>query len=743
MDIAANDGLISRYAPRRLRRRRLVRPVSCLVCALFLAFTLPARAAVRFDVFLGYDGILPEASWFPVVCEVFNDGPSFNAIFELSPGQYSQGQSRVMVVELPTGTLKRFSVPVFSSARSTYSWDARLLDERGKVRAESLGVRMRKQNQWRIPLVGAVTRSAGGLPALPEIKVRANDLQPGVARLQPALFPDNPIALEGLDAIYLHSEKALELKVNQVNALLAWLHGGGHLIVGIEQVIHLTGNDWLRRLLPCDLASLTTVPTHPELQQWLQSTRRYDGRDYSFSDAPVPTTGTRKPTSRSSSPIINPYAKLAEDATFEREPLQVAVGSLRDGAVLMGSSESPLAITAKRGRGQITVLTFSPELEPFLSWKNRSHFWAKLVDVPPELYASDQYNRYGGQSIDGVFGAMIDSKQVRKLPVGWLLLLLVGYLAVIGPLDQYWLKKINRQMLTWLTFPAYVACFSILIYVIGYKLRAGESEWNELHIVDVLPLGEQADLRGRTYGSIYSPVNAKYKLASEEPFATLRGEFLGNYHRGGMDVSRANVEQKGNSFLAEVSVPVWTSQLFLSDWWRQGATPLKVSVTSDGSHWQVQVENRLETELTRAKLVIDNSVLDLGEVPRNQTKTFQVARNSGTPLQSFVVQYAGNFEHAVNQRQSAFGNERAAQIQDVAHGTMAVSFISQFHQANQYGHQQRFITPPGLDLAPLVERGDAVLLAWAENYALAKGLNRFSPRRSDRDTLLRVVVPVK
>jgi len=155
------------------------------------------------------------------------------------------------------------------------------------------------------------------------------------------------------------------------------------------------------------------------------------------------------------------------------------------------------------------------------------------------------------------------------------------------------------------------------------------------------------------------------------------------------------------------------------------------------------VENRLETELTRAKLVIDNSVLDLGEVPRNQTKTFQVARNSGTPLQSFVVQYAGNFEHAVNQRQSAFGNERAAQIQDVAHGTMAVSFISQFHQANQYGHQQRFITPPGLDLAPLVERGDAVLLAWAENYALAKGLNRFSPRRSDRDTLLRVVVPVK
>src|SRR6185503_8118390 len=145
------------------------------------------------------------------------------------------------------------------------------------------------------------------------------------------------------------------------------------------------------------------------------------------------------------------------------------------------------------------------------------------------------------------------------LPVGWLLLLLVAYLAVIGPLDQYWLKKINKQMLTWLTFPCYVAFFSALIYFIGYKLRAGESEWNELHIVDVIPHGQSADLRGWTFGSIYSPVNARYNVASEQPFATLRGESGAN--RGGMnqESSRARVEQRGNTFNASLDVPVWTS----------------------------------------------------------------------------------------------------------------------------------------------------------------------------------------
>jgi len=195
-----------------------------------------------------------------------------------------------------------------------------------------------------------------------------------------------------------------------------------------------------------------------------------------------------------------------------------------------------------------------------------------MIDLPPDLLSTENVNRYPGRPIDGVFGAMIDSKQVRKLPVGWLLLLLVGYLGVIGPFDQYWLKKLNKQMLTWITFPAYVAFFSLLIYFIGYKLRAGETEWNELHVVDVIPHGEHADLRGRSYGSIYSPVNARYIFASAEPFATFRGEFSGNFG-GGQESSRATVEQRGNSFRAEAAVPVWTSQLFVNDWWRQEPLP--------------------------------------------------------------------------------------------------------------------------------------------------------------------------
>src|SRR5262245_27792110 len=73
---------------------------------LALSFATSSRAALQFDVFLGYDGVVPEGAWFPVMFEVKNDGPTFVGTVELDGGTYNQGQVRRMIVELPTGTLK-------------------------------------------------------------------------------------------------------------------------------------------------------------------------------------------------------------------------------------------------------------------------------------------------------------------------------------------------------------------------------------------------------------------------------------------------------------------------------------------------------------------------------------------------------------------------------------------------------------------------------------------------------------
>jgi hypothetical protein len=713
--------------------RYRARPVflAVLICAGIFASS--SRAAIQFDVFLGYDGVVPEASWFPIVCEVKNDGPSFTGTVEVKGG-YNQDQTLLMSVELPTGTLKRFVLPVFASGRGYSAWDVQLLDEHGKVRSEQLGLRARKQLAHGSTLLGALPRTPSGTPVIRPILAQGSDVQPATARLLPSIFPDNPLVLEGMSCLYLNSERAADLTINQVNALLGWLNAGGHLIVAVEQPSDINAATWLKNVFPCEVKDLRPLPRHSELQSWLRSAtwttnslRGFGGQNGGQQNSQWETVSAR------------PFADLPDDFDFEGKEMEVAVGTLRDGQATVQSGDTPLVVTGQRGRGRITALLFSPEREPVRSWRELPTFWAKLADVPGGWYLSKDLYTQGGWSTDGVFGAMIDTRQVHKLPVGWLLLLLIVYLVVIGPFDQFWLKRIGRPMLTWVTFPCYVVVFSLVIYFIGYKLRAGESEWNELHVVDVLLNGTQAELRGQTYSSIYSPANQRYTLSSQQKFATLRGEFAGGWNAGA-STEKATIVQSGDSFKADIFVPVWTSELFVSDWWQSAAIPLTATVHAVPEGWEVRVENKSSEKLTNLQLAIAGRIISLGALEGQGTKTQTLKREEGIPLRSFVANLGGNFQNAVVSRQHAIGSTSSGQISEKAESSMAVSFISQLNGAQAY--QNNFITPPGLDLSPVLEHGGAILFAWDQGYAPIKPIYQFAPRRLQKDTLWRVALKI-
>jgi len=702
-----------------------------------LAFAAPLRAQLNFDVFVGHglglaDSVVTEASWFPVTCELQNDGPSFNAIVEITGGQFGNGQTRRIAVELPTHTKKRFTIPLYCTSRYRVTVDARLLNEKGnKIIAERLGLDARTVVDWQSPLIASLSRTHGGAAALPEGAGKNSQLRPATTHLSPELFSDNPLTLESISTIYLHSSRAIELKVPQVTALLAWVHNGGHLILGVEQPGDVNAAGWLKGFLPCVLGDVNARKDHTELQQWLQSTT---GEERALAQV----------RNNQAKLIANPFTQLPNDAGFELAELPVVNATLRGGAVIIGTSDAPLAIQASRGRGEVTVLLFSPELEPFRSWKNKNWFWAKLGNVPLEWLASANYNSYGTMPIDGVFGAMVDSKQIRKLPVGWLLLLLLAYLVVIGPLDQYWLKKINKQMLTWITFPTYVVLFSLLIYFIGYKLRSGEMEWNELHVVDVLLHDARADLRGRVFCSAYSPANARYNVASDQGYSTLRGE-VG--HGGAQEISKALVEQRGNGFVAQLEVPVWTSQLFVNDWWKQGTSPLNVTVSSKADRYEVKIENPLGKKIPQARLIIDGRMYELGDITK--PKPITLYRMNGTQLQSFVQNKVNHFNTVVQSRQNQFGGGGTGHIDDVFDSAVAASFLGittissdPNQQYNNYNYYNRFVSPPGFDFTGVMQRGDAVLVAWMPGDTLVPTLNKFNPRYSKKDTVLRVAVPL-
>src|SRR5213079_320085 len=118
-----------------------------------------------------------------------------------------------------------------------------------------------------------------------------------------------------------------------------------------------------KAVLPCEVKEIKRVQRHTELQEWLQSAnwatnvhasgqqqlRRQYGRDRSPAGGPQ----QNRPTPEQGSSADRPFSNLPDDLGFEAAELQVAVGALRDGRVLVAAQEAggdvPLIVSSPRG----------------------------------------------------------------------------------------------------------------------------------------------------------------------------------------------------------------------------------------------------------------------------------------------------------------------------------------------------------------------------------------------------------
>ena len=228
-------------------------------------------------------------------------------------------------------------------------------------------------------------------------------------------------------------------------------------MVAIDQPSEVTGSAWLSGLLPFRPEAIANRHLEGAFERWLVSGRQVlqlpsvlrrqgtagVGRNRARTSPQRPARVTVQ-TPAQAKPD-DPYAAITPENDFNSAEIPIVTGRvLRGGDLVLGLGDTPLIVSTPTGRGTVTALAFSPEREPFRGWKNRPWFWAKLVGLPSEVVTDSEVSRAGASGIDGIFGAMLDSRQIRKLPVGALLLLLVVYLAVIGPFDQWFLKRIGR-----------------------------------------------------------------------------------------------------------------------------------------------------------------------------------------------------------------------------------------------------------------------------------------------------------
>ena len=96
-------------------------------------------------------------------------------------------------------------------------------------------------------------------------------------------------------------------------------------------------------------------------------------------------------------------------------------------------------------------------------------------------------------------------------PLRGLLLLLFGYIALIGPINYLILRRLDRREWAWVTMPVLIVAFAFGAYAFGSALRGSSIIVNEVGIVRGAP--DAVEGSAQVYLGVFSPSRGTYQVA--------------------------------------------------------------------------------------------------------------------------------------------------------------------------------------------------------------------------------------
>ncbi len=489
------------------------------LCLIFSPAPAPLEAqttsgGVTLAVEAGFDGAFRDQQWMPVVIRARNNGLAVRGRLVIRPETSGSGITGIYStpVELPEGAAQTVILDITARGMAS-SVRVELLDEEGLVVASAPATLRAIQAQDRLHVV--VTESPVGAVDLGA--VRFGNFAAFQATWTPAELPDRAAVLDSVDLILINDADMSALTEAQRDALSAWVTAGGHLIVA-------GGTNWqstvsgLEPLLPITPNDSTTTGSIRALAEW----------------------------------VVLP----AENAAALDRDTVLATGSLKDGARVLVSDANDIPILSRWsfGGGTVDYLAVDPLSQPLRGWDGLNALWLTLVTtLPPQPGWSNGFTDW-----DQAISAVQILPGFDPLPdVLPLCGFLIGYIALIGPLNYAILARINRREWAWFTIPIMIAAFTVISFVIGGNLRGSEATLNRLTVVRAWEDREVA--RVDSIVGLLSPRREQYTLTAEDgetlraiPRTTTGGTFIANSQQAAVDVSQSDVFSAQN-FVVDAS----------------------------------------------------------------------------------------------------------------------------------------------------------------------------------------------
>jgi len=626
----------------------MLRVWTASLCVLVCATGLRAAKDPEFNVDFacGWDGYYRPMEWTPVELGISSDlKEPFAGSISVSAQQdglntLDVAQTFVLMpdVSLPISLVAKF-------AFGAGACDLTIRDDRGRVRWRSSRTLWDYSSQNRLLrtvheqdlLVGLVGSPQFGLMRLAKETTCLSARGQGHVYVGPKLARDVPwdwTGFMGLDVLVLCDPDWSQLKSQQVQAICEWASNGGAVLLVLGR--HpLPQDSPLRAAIPFQIGEPLQVEI-PSLAMdaWgLDSSRPQTVTAWPLSvkpGAPMPAriqpeTGSLHGTGCLGFGCIAMLAFDPAQLTGSQAERAAAFWTNQIAACI-GDAAGPSNATdtvSAAGRGRRIILTGSPSES----------------DPPAGSNPYDNRHRIGvGQTAaNQVMDYLFELRQMQPLSIWWVILTLTSLAVLLGPVDYWVLKRLDRQPFTWLTSAAWIAVFTVGAYYGVQYLRAGSMELRAVTVTDGIAGGNCA--WSTCYAGIFAPRSDDYVLDNLAPnqwwsgISPMQTEIWAHQREAGVRQILCRQADGGN---LPVSLPIsiWTVQSLLCEWVPKDL-PLTATVERRDGRVIVEIQNLSDNPIRKGYVLFADSYADLGPVAARGTKRFET---SSRPFQLWATQ---------------------------------------------------------------------------------------------------------
>lgn len=513
---------------------------------------------------------------------------------------------------------------------------------------------------------------------------------PGVetAWIRPENLPEDWKGYEGLEALVWLDGRPSDVRTPaQLDALRTWVSSGGRLVVARAHTVGIDKSA-IADLLPVSFKG---------------------GREVAGLGALSTLPGVK-------------------DSPAGRAALQT-VARLR-GKIRLEQDGNLLVVEAPHDAGRVTFVAFDPSRAPFAGWADAQAFWAWLLALPPappeESGDPEPPPRLlGSSALAQAAGAFPD---VAPPAIGGLFLLIVLYLLAVGPVDYFVLRSMKRLELTWITFPAYVLGFTILILAIGGAFLSRAALQREIAVVD--HFAETDFCRRRALGSVLAPGDSTFGFTDAIPVSSnfLTRRVSGDYsdELTGVTLARGSPDRGRDWALRRGS-----TGLLFADRCSSEKPPLSYAVERAAKTvLDLRVDNRTGSSVQEALLIAPGGVFRVEEIAPGESRP--KARLLHRDLAAYAADERWNVSHDAS-REGRHGDEpynrRGVSEETLNLQARRLLLGLSFSAAAQQGLRDRAGLARSLDALPWIEAGGSVLLVFRSSD---ESLLRIDPRPTQR-----------